>query len=85
MSLDDQFTRGKLLDRISSEYKIPFNEDQKKAFRLQESWGMDVNQLPQFLSWMQMPVRNLFNQDLSLILPGRSSGGKLIIMVTTSQ
>ncbi len=50
MSLDDQFTRGKLLDRISSEYKIPFNEDQKKAFRLQESWGMDVNQLPQFLS-----------------------------------
>ncbi len=47
--LDDQPTRLKLLDRLSSAYKIPFSDKQKDAFRLLEIWGMDINDLPAFL------------------------------------
>lgn len=48
--LDDQITRLKLLDRLSAEYKIGFNEDQREAFKLLETWGMDIKALPDFLS-----------------------------------
>ena len=47
--LDDQPTRLKLLDRLSSEYKLSLSESQKDAFRLLEIWGMDINDLPAFL------------------------------------
>jgi biopolymer transport protein ExbD len=48
--LDDQNTRVKLLDKLSSEYKIPFSAEQKEAFKTLEIWGMDIKQLPDFLS-----------------------------------
>ncbi len=48
--LDDQNTRLKLLDRLSTEYKIPFSAEQKEAFKTLEIWGMDIKQLPGFLS-----------------------------------
>ncbi len=47
--LDDQNTRLKLLDKLSSEYKIPFSEKQKEAFKLTDIWGMDIKQLPAYL------------------------------------
>lgn len=47
--LDDQPTRLKLLDRLSSEYQIPLSDKQKDAFRTLEVWGMDITQLPAFL------------------------------------
>ena len=37
--LDDQNTRLKLLDRLSTQYQLAFSEDQKKAFRLLETWA----------------------------------------------
>jgi biopolymer transport protein ExbD len=48
--LDDQNTRLKLLKRLSDEYKLTINEDQKEAFKTLEIWGMDIKQLPDFLS-----------------------------------
>lgn len=47
--LDDQYTRLKLLDRLSAEYQIPFSEDQKESFKMVETWGMDIRNLPEFL------------------------------------
>ena len=47
--LDDQPTRLKLLDRLSSEYSMPLSEKQKDAFRTLEVWGMDIRSLPEFL------------------------------------
>jgi biopolymer transport protein ExbD len=49
-NLDDQPTRLKLLDRLSAEYGMPFNAEQKNAFRTLENWGMDLRSLPDFLS-----------------------------------
>jgi len=47
--LDDQPTRLKLLDRLSSEYSMPLSDKQKEAFRTLEVWGMDIRSLPEFL------------------------------------
>ena len=47
--LDDQPTRLKLLDRLSSQYQLALSDKQKDAFRTLESWGMDIRQLPAFL------------------------------------
>ncbi|MBK9103699.1 MAG: biopolymer transporter ExbD [Saprospiraceae bacterium] len=59
--LDDQNTRLKLLDRLSTQYQLAFSEDQKKAFRLLETWGMDIRSLPEFLD-MEPEKRAGFNQ-----------------------
>lgn len=48
--LDDQYTRLEVLDSISVRYGIPFNEEQRDAFRTLELWGMDFRNLPEFLS-----------------------------------
>ena len=47
--LDDQFTRLKLLDRLSSTYQLAFSEEQREAFKMVETWGMDIRNLPAFL------------------------------------
>lgn len=47
--LDDQITRMKLLDRLSSTYQLALSEDQRDAFRTLEIWGMDIRNLPEFL------------------------------------
>jgi biopolymer transport protein ExbD len=47
--VDDQITRLKLLDRLSSVYQLALSEDQRDAFRTLDTWGMDIRQLPQFL------------------------------------
>lgn len=47
--LDDQNTRMKLLDRLSSSYQLALSEDQRDAFRTLEIWGMDIRNLPEFL------------------------------------
>jgi biopolymer transport protein ExbD len=49
-NLDDQPTRLKLLDKLSTEYSIPFTADQQNAFRTLENWGMDIRSLPDFLN-----------------------------------
>lgn len=48
--LDDQNTRLKLLDRLSADYGLQLNAEQKDAFRTLELWGMDIKQLPAFLA-----------------------------------
>ena len=47
--LDDQNTRLKLLERLSSEYQLALSAEQKDAFRTLELWGMDIRSLPEFL------------------------------------
>ena len=47
--LDDQNTRMKLLERLSADYQLSLSDDQKKTFRLLETWGMDIRALPDFL------------------------------------
>lgn len=59
--LDDQNTRLKLLNRLSETYQINFTEDQKNAFRLLETWGMDIRNLPEFLD-MDPTKRAAYNQ-----------------------
>ena len=49
-NLDDQPTRLKLLERLSTAYSMPFTAQQKDAFRTLENWGMDIRALPDFLS-----------------------------------
>jgi biopolymer transport protein ExbD len=59
--LDDQNTRMKLLERLSADYQLSLSEDQKKNFRLLETWGMDIRSLPEFLE-MTPEKRASFNQ-----------------------
>ncbi len=47
--LDDQITRLKLLERLSTRYELQFTEDQKNAFKLIETWGVDIRNLPAYL------------------------------------
>ncbi len=59
--LDDQFTRMKLLDRLSSTYNLSFTEEERETFRLLETWGVDIRNLPQFLG-MDPDARAKFQQ-----------------------
>jgi len=59
--LDDQNTRLKLLDRLATTYELTFSPEQKDAFRLIESWGVDIRSLPDFLD-MDPTERGAFNQ-----------------------
>ena len=59
--LDDQNTRLKLLDRLAATYELTFSQEQKDAFRLIESWGVDIRTLPDYLN-MDPTERAAFNQ-----------------------
>jgi biopolymer transport protein ExbD len=59
--LDDQNTRLKLLDRLATTYELTFSQEQKDAFRLIESWGVDIRSLPDYLN-MDPTERGAFNQ-----------------------
>lgn len=59
--VDDQNTRLKLLDRLATTYELNFTPEQKDAFRLIESWGVDIRALPDYLS-MSPEQRGAFNQ-----------------------
>ena len=59
--LDDQNTRLKLLERLSTTYELSLSQDQKDAFRLLETWGMDIRSLPEFLE-MDPTERATYNQ-----------------------
>ncbi len=94
--LDDQNTRLLLLDALEQRYKLTLNANQKDAFRTLESWGMDINQLPSFLSMepnkraaFKQPglvmdtVANIngFNQVEDLILLSRTANNNLRIAI----
>lgn len=64
--LDDQNTRLKLLERLSTTYELALSPDQKDAFRLLETWGMDIRSLPEFLN-MDPTERATYNQPGLLI------------------
>lgn len=64
--LDDQNTRLKLLERLSTTYELALTQDQKDAFRLLETWGMDIRSLPEFLD-MDPTERATYNQPGLLI------------------
>jgi biopolymer transport protein ExbD len=59
--LDDQNTRLKLLERLATTYELTFTPEQKDAFRLIESWGVDIRSLPDYLN-MDPTERGAFNQ-----------------------
>ncbi len=61
MGVDKQTVRLELLNKISERYGMTFNPQQKEAFRTLELWGMDINQLPAFLS-MEASDRANFKQ-----------------------
>lgn len=54
--IKDQNVRVKLLENMSSVYKIPFTETEKKRFSLMESFGVPINQLKQIIA-MDAPQR----------------------------
>ena len=47
--IDGQFTRLKLLDKISERYHVEFNEDEKKSFSVLSTFGVPVQNLKEFL------------------------------------
>lgn len=59
--LDDQNTRMKLLEKLSADYQLELNAEQKNAFRLMDSWGVDIRELPKFLA-MSPEERASFQQ-----------------------
>lgn len=59
--LDDQNTRLALLERLSTTYELSFTPEQKDAFRLLETWGMDIRRLPEFLA-LEPNARAAFDQ-----------------------
>ena len=59
--LDDQNTRMKLLERLATTYELTFSQEQKDAFRLLDSWGVDIRSLPDYLN-MDPTERGAFNQ-----------------------
>ncbi|MDZ4748589.1 MAG: biopolymer transporter ExbD [Saprospiraceae bacterium] len=59
--LDDQITRLKLLQRLSDHYEITFTPEQTAAFKLIETWGVDIRRLPEFLE-MDPTARAAFQQ-----------------------
>lgn len=50
IGMDKQSVRLKFLDKIGERYHISFTDQQKEAFRTLELWGMDINQLQEFLT-----------------------------------
>jgi biopolymer transport protein ExbD len=48
--LDDQNTRIALLDKLADRYDFDITADQQEAFKLLETWGVDIRNLPAFLS-----------------------------------
>jgi biopolymer transport protein ExbD len=48
--VDDQNTRLRVLDRLSTQYQLAFSAEQKEEFKKIEVWGMDIKSLPDFLS-----------------------------------
>ena len=59
--LDDQNTRLKLLQRLSETYEFTLTAEQEDAFRLLETWGMDIRALPEFLK-MEPEARAAYTQ-----------------------
>lgn len=59
--LDDQNTRLKLLERLDTTYQLALSPEQKDAFRLVESWGMDIRSLPEYLN-LDHAARAAYNQ-----------------------
>ncbi len=59
--LDDQNTRMKLLDRLSATYELALSEEQRETFKLLETWGVDIRNLPEFLS-MSVDERAKFKE-----------------------
>ena len=59
--VDDQNTRMKLLERLATTYELTFSQEQKDAFRLLDSWGVDIRSLPDYLN-MDPTERGAFNQ-----------------------
>jgi biopolymer transport protein ExbD len=47
-NLDDQPTRLKLLERLSTAYSMPLHAEQKNAFRTLENWGWTFDPYPIF-------------------------------------
>lgn len=48
-NVDGQFTRAKLLDKISERYGVAFTEKEKRNFVLMSSVGVPIGSLKQFL------------------------------------
>jgi biopolymer transport protein ExbD len=48
--LSDQPTRMKLITRLSTTYGFELSAEQLDAFRILESWGMDIRALPEYLA-----------------------------------
>src|ERR1051325_5696743 len=48
--IDGQVVREDLLRRIGEKYQIPFTDQEKKAFGLINTFGVQVSQLKQFLA-----------------------------------
>ncbi len=47
--LENQKVRESLINRLAQEYKLNLSEQQIKNFTLTEMWGMNINDLPEFL------------------------------------
>lgn len=91
LGVDKQGARLDMLDRIALTYKLQFTDKQKNAFKLLETWGMPIEQLPQFLD-LTPEQRNQVkqpgiktaeddNQLINIILHARESNPSMRIAI----
>ena len=89
--IDGQYTRLKLLDRISERYSITFDDKEKKTFSVLSNFGVPVQNLKQFLDMLPdernkvkqpgIPCDSLKNELGDWVLFARQSNPKFRIAV----
>lgn len=90
-SIDGQFTRKSLIERMSSKYNVKFTPEQIHQFTLLQNFGLPVAQLPQFLDMKPndrskvfqagVPADSLNNELADWIWFGRLSNNNVRIAV----
>lgn len=90
-TVDGVFTRAKMLDEMGKLYNISFSEDEKQIFAVLTSFGLPIQQLPQFLQLPRedrklvtqtgIPVDSLNNQLKDWVLQARLANPKVRIAI----
>lgn len=90
-TVDGTFTRAKMLEEMGKLYNVSFSEEEKQIFSVLTSFGLPVQQLPQFLELPRedrksvtqggIPVDSLNNQLKDWVLQARLANPRVRIAI----
>ena len=93
--VNGQFTKERLLDKISAKYGIPFTEEETKIFTLMPNFGVPISNLKSFLSLTPdqrkevvqpgIPVDSAKNELSDWVLQTRLSNPKVVFAIKGDQ